>query len=628
MRYRLSVFLFFAAYFWAATTFAQQLPVGPQGFGGQQVPPEVLQQLQRAGKNPAAQPKRSNSSDVEDKGRLSVISRPSQPQAGAMSARKSAFEEYVNSKVGFPLERFGAELVRDGEQTFAPASSYAIPPDYVLGPGDELQIRAWGSLDFDGSQIIDRRGRISLPVVGEMNVAGLSYGAVERAIRAKMGRAFKDFEISVNIGNLRGIRVYVTGFSTAPGAYTVGNLSTLLNLLLASGGPASGGTFRDIRLIRNGKTISEFDLYALLLKGDKSRDVLLQAEDVIHIGPIGPQVAIAGAVGRPAIYEIKANESIQDLLMMSGGFSPAADRTHLRLLEIERREYGFGDVSAYDTRRPLRAGDVYLAINLVAVDPPSFKRSVRVRVGGEVQRPGEYLLPPGSDLRDAIQMAGGLAPFAYLYGTVFTRESARREQQQQLERVKSELQKTAQGSTSRANAVTPEEIAAQERKERATQSLLDRMGSIEPTGRVVLGITPMTTTFPQFGIEDGDAIFIPRIPEVVGVFGSVVNPGIFSFSAGAPLKVFLDRAGGASPTADLPRAIVIRANGSVEPFSSSKGGFFRVGEASTANLLPGDTIYVPEDLEPRFRLSKELRDWSQILSQFAIGAAAIKVLRN
>lgn len=607
------------------------LPVAP--ISAQQMPPgglqpDVLEQAQKALKNRSGlktpTPDRSIQGEVDDRARQTIVSKPTQGLV-----RKTPFEDYVSQKIGLELVRFGMELVKEGEQTFAPASSYVIPPDYVLGPGDEVLIRAWGSLDLDLAQTVDRRGRINLPVVGELHVAGLSYGVLEKSVRSKISRAFKEFEVSVNIGSLRGIRVYVTGFSNAPGAYTVSNLSTLLNLLLVSGGPSSGGSFRDIRLIRGGKLVSEFDLYAFLLQGDKSKDLLLRPEDVIHVGPIGAQVALAGAVGRPAVYEIKANESIQDLLIMAGGFSPAADRTYLRLLEIDRREYGFSDVPVGEPKRPLRAGDVYLAVNFASVDPPSFKRSLRVRISGEVLRPGEYLLPPGSDLREAIQSAGGLAPFAYIYGTIFTRESAKREQQAQFERAKAELQRSAQVSSSKANAITPEEIAAQERKDRALQSLFERSLAFEPSGRVVLGIEPTGTGFPLFGIEDGDTIFIPKIPEVVGVFGSVVNPGIFAFNPGMSLTTFLDRAGGASSTADVSRTIVVRANGSVEPYQAAKGGFFWLGgKQAAAGLLPGDTIFVPEDLEPKFRLTKELRDWSQILSQFAIGVAAIKVLRD
>lgn len=595
----------------------------------QQLTPELLDQMQKAskgGRTLTGQATRGVGAiaPAEDKGRTTIISKPAQTVD-----RKTPFESYVNTNVGLELARFGSELVKEGEQTFAPSSNYVVPNDYVIGPGDELLIRAWGSLDLDLAQVVDRRGRINLPVVGELSVAGQTYGTLEKTIRAKMGRAFREFEVSVNVGNLRGIRVYVTGFSAAPGAYTVSNLSTLLNLFLVSGGPSSGGSFRDIHLIRGGKTISEFDLYSLLLRGDKTKDLLLQPEDVIHVGPIGPQVAIAGAVGRPAVYEIKAKESVKELLSMAGGLSSAADSTLLRILEIDRRDLGFREIPIADGNRLLKAGDVYLAVNLAVVDPPSFKRNLRVRIAGEVMKPGEYLLPPGAELDQAISTAGGLAPFAYMYGTILSRESSRREQETQLKRVRQELEQSMLVNAARAPQGTPEDNLALERTNATLQTLLNRLSNTVPTGRVVLGIQPRQTSLPHLSMEDGDVLYIPKIPEVIGVFGSVTNPGVFAFQSGMDLEAIFLKAGGANPSADKNRVLVVRANGAVEPFDKNQSGLSRLWRGSAvAELLPGDTIYVPEDLTPRVSLTKELRDWTQILSQFALGAAAIQVLRK
>jgi len=609
---------------------AQRLPPGAQQLppGAQQLPPSVLDQIQKAAKGrqgAAASGARSAQPSADDTARTTIISRPAQK-----IDRLTPFEDYVSSKLDFELTRFGADLVKEGEQTFAPNTNYVVPADYVIGPGDEIFIRAWGSLELDIVQIVDRRGRINLPTVGELAVAGLKYGALENSIRTRMGRAFKDFQVSASIGTLRGIRVYVTGFSAAPGSYAVSNLSTLLNLLLVSGGPSTGGSFRDIKLIRGGKTVSEFDLYQLLARGDKSKDLLLQPEDVIHVGPIGPQVAIAGAVGRPAIYEIKPGETLQDLILLSGGFSSAADRRNLRLVEIDRREVGFSEIPIADGKRPLKAGDAYLAVNLAVVDSPSHRKNIRVRLAGEVNKPGEYLLPPGSDLTEAIQAAGGVAPLAFPFGTIFTRESARREQEVQLNRVKLELEQTLLTGTARAPIGTIEDNAALARKNSILESLLGRIQTTAPTGRIVLGIHPERGNFPRLGLEDGDVVFIPRLPDVVGVFGSVVNPGIFTFDAGTSPEAILDRAGGPSATSDVTRTFVVRANGSVELFDRSRGNFLKGlrGGQKTLVLLPGDTIYVPEDIEPRTKLTTELRNWTQILSQFALGAAAIKVLRD
>src|SRR5581483_2235903 len=182
-------------------------------------------------------------------------------------------------------------------------------------------ISIWGQVTFSGRMIVDREGNITIPHVGPVNVAGVKYEQLHDVLTQAVGHFYKNFQLSVSLGRLRSIQVYVTGFARKPGNYTVSSLTTLVDALFASGGPSAQGSMRAIQLKRNGAVVTQFDLYDFLLRGDNSKDVPLQPEDVIFIPPIGPLAAISGAVHVPAIYELGPNSTLGDEIAIAGGLS-------------------------------------------------------------------------------------------------------------------------------------------------------------------------------------------------------------------------------------------------------------------------------------------------------------------
>ena len=162
--------------------------------------------------------------------------------------------------------------------------------------------------------MVDRTGSISLPEVGTIHVAGLQFSQLADFLRSQIGRVYRNFDLNVNLGQLRSIQVFVVGRARQPGSYTIGSLSTLLNALFASGGPLPQGSLRDIQVKRAGETITHFDLYDLLLRGDKTKDVRLEPGDVIFIPDVGPQVAVLGSVTLPAIYELRDEKSFKQVI--------------------------------------------------------------------------------------------------------------------------------------------------------------------------------------------------------------------------------------------------------------------------------------------------------------------------
>jgi len=554
-----------------------------------------------------------------------------------MESSLSEFERYVQRAQGTqaagtePVKRLGSELMTpcSGIGSIQDLSTQ-IPPDYVVGVGDEVLVTLWGSVDADARLTVDRSGRIVLPRVGPILVAGVRYSDLNETISRRVAQVFKNFQVSASLGKLRSIRIYVTGYTKRPGAYTVSSLSTLVNAVMRSGGPTASGSLRQIELRRSGKLISTLDFYDLLLKGDRSGDRSLQADDVIHINAIGPQVAVIGSVNKPAIFELKGQERVDDVLAMAGGFTAVADRSRLTVEHLDRRnEERISELKLpQQGHEAPRNGDIIRSFSAVEAALPQHKQSKRILVEGEVQRPGEYVLPADSKLSDAIQAAGGLTPKAYVFGTDLQRESVRITQQQNYERALRDMETEFTRSTSTRKTASADDASAQAAQAQASSRLIERLRSVKPTGRIVLQLSPGTSNLPELAIENGDRLNIPAQPSTVGVFGSVFNAGSYLYTQGSAIPDVLKLAGGPTRGADTGSIFVVRANGSVVSVrQNSSGWLLGSGNMDGVRAEPGDTVFVPEQMD-KTTFIQEAKDWTQILYQFGLGAAALKTIKN
>ncbi|HET8636210.1 MAG TPA: SLBB domain-containing protein [Acidobacteriaceae bacterium] len=310
------------------------------------------------------------------------------------------FQKFVAGTTGQVLPIFGANLFQNAPSTFAPVDEAPVPPDYVIGPGDELRIRIWGQVNFNANVRVDRTGNIYLPQVGQVHVAGLPYQALSEHLHAAVGRVFRNFDLTADIGQIRAVQVYVVGQAQRPGTYTISSLSTLVDALFASGGPSVDGSMRHIYLKRGGKTVADFDLYDLLVHGDKSHDTTLQSGDVIFIPPVGPQVALTGSVRQPGIYELRDHEtSIEQLLQYAGGASATASDARISIERIaEHRDRTAMEV-AFDQKglaTTLQQGDVLRVFSIL----PMYQKTVTLR--GNTANPGRFAWHKGMRLSDLI----------------------------------------------------------------------------------------------------------------------------------------------------------------------------------------------------------------------------------
>jgi len=554
---------------------------------------------------------------------------PNLPTAGVSTGGVDEFEAYVR-KLGYQgVRRFGHELITGRVNYDAAESSGLVPADYVIGPNDEIQVTLWGSVEADLRLPVDRSGRISIPRVGSIMVTGVRYADLPELVSRRVGQVFRNFQLSVSLGQIRSVRVYVTGHVKRPGVYTVSALSSVVNALMRSGGPSTSGSLRGIEVRRGQETLTRYDLYDLLLKGDRSADRVVQNGDVIHVQPIGAQVALVGSVNRPAIFEMKSGEKISDIVAMAGGFTPVADRSRLAIERLDdRAKTRVTQLSMpEDSAMMPGSGDVLRVFSAVDATQPVARQNKRVRIEGEVSKPGEYVLPPGVSTGMAIGLAGGFTPNAYVYGTEMTRESVRVTQQVSYDRTLRDMETEFTRATATQRAISADEAATFEQRSNATTRLIEKLRQVRPTGRIVLQMNSDATALPDLPIEDGDRIYVPARPTTVSVFGSVFNSGAFLLAPGTTLGDFLTLAGGPTRGADPGSTFVLRPNGSVLSQLQRSSFFGLVGSVTKLKAEPGDTIFVPE-LMNKTTWVQDLKEWTQILYQFGIGAAALKTLQN
>lgn len=541
------------------------------------------------------------------------------PAKPAPPTPPSEFEAFVSAAAGTPLRRFGAELLVPGARDFTAGPSATVPPDYRLNPGDQLLLGLTGSVQAANLRLtIDSEGRIFVPRIGAIMVAGVRYGDLHDVIARRVGRQYRGFQLEVTVARLHGVTVYVTGFAAMPGSYTVGSLSTLVNAVLASGGPAAGGSFRSIQLRRGGQLVSDFDLYDLLLKGDRSGDAVIQNGDVIYIAPAGEQVAVIGSVNREAIFEVGPGETLDDAIRYAGGVNTVADASRLMVFDsLGRDQAGWEQLSAAEAAtRKARRGDIVRVLSNVGIARPLAQQPVLVTISGEVSKPGRYYFKPGTSLAEVVAEAGGLTPQAFPYASVITRESVKAQQQQSFERAVEdvELLLTSQPVTSanRAQLVQPANLAL-------VRSIVDQLRERKPSGRLVFDLPVTARALPaELILENNDTIYVPPKPVTVGVFGAVPTPASFAWREGATIGDFVHSAGGVQKLGDKSEIFVVRANGTV--LADGK-------RVLRAPALPGDLVYVPIDAN-RGEFWARLRDITGSLFGGLVGAATIKGLAN
>lgn len=728
------------------------------------------------------------------------------------------------------LEPFGYRLFGDTEEvstfdSFAslPLTAMPVPRDYVLGPGDSIKVQLYGNENYETVLPVNRDGTINFPKIGPQVVAGLTFGELKDAIEKRVDEQLIGTEAAVTMGELRSIRVFVVGDVKRPGAYTMTSLARITNALFYAGGITEIGSLRGVQLKRNGQLVKTLDLYELLLNGNSRNDAQLRSDDVVFVPPVETMVGIDGEVKRPAIYELRSEKTVAELVRLAGGKLPTADATSVQLVRVSergsrsietlsllvpdgaqmqlqagdfvtlfpvleelddavflsghttrpgsyewtpgmtlvdlipsdkyllpkadlgyiliRRESGAdrqtivksadleaarrspqsdanptlrsqdrvtifqlgiarsaametvlqeleaqatsdvpfqmvnisGQVRApgsYPLEPGMRISDLLRAgggLNAAAyatdaelrryvIDPggerrtelipvdlaaatsgapasdlvlqpydylnvkeiPAWEEQFEVEILGEVKFPGTYPMRRGETMRSVLERAGGLTDLAFPAGSIFTRETLRQRERDQLEILTTRLEADLAGMALRAAA---DPSASSEQAMSVGQSLLAQLQNAQPTGRLVIDLQKVLSgeVGGQFDIElrDGDVLMVPHRSQEVMVLGEVQYATSHLFSAGTTRDDYINLSGGLTANADPKRIYVVRANGAVEARKGSR--WFRGRDSS---MRPGDTVVVPMDTDRMPRLA-QWASITQIVYNLAIAVAAV-----
>jgi protein involved in polysaccharide export with SLBB domain len=476
----------------------------------------------------------------------------------------SEFQRFVAATTGHQLHVYGTGLFAR-QTAFGPVNNAPAPDGLILGADDELRIRIWGQVNFSASLRVSREGDIYLPKIGAVHVAGMTVTAAQDHLRRTIDRVYRNYELTVDLGEIHSIQVYVTGMARQPGEYTVSALSTLVDAAFLSGGPSSAGSMRHILLRRGGEILTDFDLYELVIKGDKTGDRQLLSGDVLYIPATGPQVALLGSVRQPAIFELRGEQTLDGLLATAGGRTAMAAGSRIsidRIADRARRSAFEVADNPEGLRTSLVDGDI------VSIDPIASNYRNTVTLRGSVANPGRFGWRPGMRLSNLIPDRDSLLSRGYWW----------RRTQLGLPAPEffaiADLPPAAKFSSKAGNS-GPSPIAS----ELSTTSPVPTPGGQTDWDYAVierLDRSTMTTSLLSFNLgklvlqhdaeqdlalEAGDVITIfsqddihlpaDRKTKYVRLEGEVANAGVYSVSPGENLRSLVERAGGLTPKAYL-----------------------------------------------------------------------------
>ena len=307
---------------------------------------------------------------------------------------------------------FGSDLFEKPTLNFEPNLKMATPLNYILGPGDELQVSVYGVQEFSASLPITVEGKVIIKYVGQLSVIGMTVEAATKKIKNAIAAVYSTVrsgqsQVSVSLSRVRTIKITLIG-SKLPGNFSISSLGTVYNALFLGGGPAINGSYRNIELIRNGKVIKTIDIYGFLVNGNQTDNVGLKEGDIIRIPSYSQRVTVEGQVKRPGIFEMKTGETFQDLLRFASGFNEDAYTTAVTVLQKTGKEKKIKDikVSEFKTYQP-RSGDLFTITKIL----DRFEN--RLQIKGAVFRPNQYSYSTGMRLADLVTKADGLKEDAY-----------------------------------------------------------------------------------------------------------------------------------------------------------------------------------------------------------------------
>ena len=511
---------------------------------------------------------------------------------------------------------YGFNFFQFSPSTFAPSDDTPINSSYSMGPGDKLLVNYYGSDEKTEEVFVNREGIVVLPLLGPVNVTGMTYGEASKYIQDKAKSELIGTQINISIREVRSVGVYVLGEAYKPGKYLLSGLSTVTNALFISGGVNKKGSLRNIQIKRDNKTVATYDFYDFLLKGSLDSEVTLQDGDIIFIPFIENSVIMGGAFKRPHRYEFKEGETLRDVVELAGGFdTEVMDGARIELSTLDRsastRSLTYLNL-AKDAKKLIKDGDVLNVSFTSGLTPQS------ITLTGEVKNPGEYSIRPGETILEIINRAGGYTDEAYFQGAVFLRKAVAKSQKEAFARSADQLENTiVDVITNNAGSSISESTLV------PLSNLITKLRLEEPPGRMVVDLDTLklkTDPIANFPVKNRDSLFIPERPSFVSIVGEVLNATTVGFNPDLSVDEYIDLAGGLNDAADRDKIFVILPDGKSQLVKRS---LF----SSSTYILPGSTIVITRDSRP-FDAISLTQIITPILADLATSAAAIAAISD
>jgi protein involved in polysaccharide export with SLBB domain len=506
------------------------------------------------------------------------------------------------------LQQFGYSLFASRVSTFAPVANVPVSDDYVIGPGDQLKMLMWGRINNNLNLTVGRDGSVSIPEIGPLQVAGLTFAQTKKLIEDHAGQ-ITGVKVDVTMGKLKTIQVFVVGEVEQPGAYTVSALSHVSNALSAAGGITKIGSLRKVELRRGNQLVRTIDLYSLLLAGNEQGDEQLQPGDVIFVPVIGPVVGMIGDVKRPAIYELgRSGEPLSSVIKLGGGISAFGYSQRVQVERVANHQKRIAlDVDLNDIRSQhfdIRDGD------LVKIYPVLPAQQDIVTVRGSVNRPGKFEWHQGMRVSDLVQLAEGTAPHTFFKYALIRRKEGKAKTVRLVPVDLGEALSDTVGGPQNLALQQEDELTVFSESQMKYLPTVQVFGEVRNPGYYVMsqGMRVSDLLYLAGGLKDdayqksaevartqvvngshtshtfmdvdlraalsgsdehnpelvaNDQLFVRRasdwhLPWVVLVKGMVARPGPYTIHDGERIASVLERCGGLLPEAYLPATVLIR----------------------------------------------------------------------
>ena len=508
--------------------------------------------------------------------------------------------------------RFGTKIFSMMQSTLMPLNEPNFDGNYILDFGDVLELQLVGQKSSVTKIHIKRDGSVNVPDIGKVFLSGLSLEQASELIKNKIEISFIGVEAFLTLINVRDIQIIVAGNVFNPGPYTLNGNSNIFHALSVSGGPADTGSYRNIELIRDNKSIETIDLYDTFILGKSSFKTRLRSGDIVFVQPVQNMVKISGGVKRSGLYELTSTENLDKVLFFANGVSNLADLNDIQIFRVLDGKI-----------KSIRLTNISQLNNILSNDNDSLtikKFSYRnVSISGAVINPGSYLVNEGEGLLELVKRAGGYSLNAYPYGGVLENQIARNINQMAVDKLHRFFLNSVSNSSS---------VSSSETNSSFFLSMLDELKNSPVSGRVsaefdlsILEEDPSLNTI----LQDGDNIVIPELVNQVYIFGEISSEGTTRFEYGKDLQYYINKKGGYTDYADKKGIFILHPNGDTIRLGS-KNRF--ISNKVNVEFLPGSVIFIPKKLSTRAFATQTAQAYAAILGNIGVSLASVSILKD